>query len=205
MDLIFSTFDGDSQEEKDIRDELIELLESVDAYKEKSKGTKRVKPVDPKVKSFEYVTDPLERWRVFSAIDKEGSKKILPHNMEVRDGHRVFFFPNYGEVLIEKMYEKRYGETDWAYASATYIMKIETFFRFADEIIIKGAINRTFLGELYRSDDAFRQIHGPKWAEHVLEHFGIIMGVENEKHTEEEIKKLYELAERVKMSRKIRE
>jgi len=203
LDLIYSTFDGESEEEYSIREELMQLLESGDSYKAESKatGVRRSIGVGPKTK--EYVTDPHTRWKLISLLDKEYSRKFLPKGKEVIDGHRVFLLPSLDSVVIERMYEKRTGKRVNAYGSATYIMESEEFFRNIDDIIINGAINRTELRELSETEKATKIIHSSVWGESIKRYFGV--NEENERYSEEDIKEIDNAIANVNSSRKERE
>lgn len=203
LDLIYSTFDGESEEEYNLREELVGILETGEEYKAETGKTKRRKNNETTIKSREFVTDPHARWKLISLLDKDYSKKFLPAGCEVVDGHRVFLLPNQDKIVIEKMHEKRHGRKVSAYASATYIMETEEFFKNINSLIIEGAINRTALREISEEDKATKIIHSTSWGNKIKEYFGI--DAQNERYTEEEIAKIDKAIENVEKSRKERE
>lgn len=200
LDLIYGTFDGESKEEADIRNELIQLLSGVEEYRDTYNRTGNKRAKGEGTKKRELVTDPQARWKFISLIDKDYSKRFLPEDKGVYDGHRVFFFPNKNSIFIEKMYERRKGRIVSAYAKATYIMDANVFFENVDDIIIQGAINRKFLVGM---SDAIRIDHNSAWARKIMEYYNI--SIENREYTEEHIMKFKEAEERIKRSREERE
>ena len=202
LDLIYSTFDGETEEEYAIREELVQLLEEKDSYKAESNGVRSKSGHQSKPKSKEYVTDPHARWKLISLLDKDYSKKFLPAGKEVKDGHRVFLLPNQNNIVIERMHERKRGKKVSAYANATYVMETDEFFKNMDEIIIDGAINRSKLRELSESDMATRIIHSKGWGTSIKNYFGI--EEDNSKYTKEEIEEIDKAIEGVNKSRKER-
>ena len=203
LDLIYSTFDGDSKEESAIREELVELLETGESYRASINGKRGSISKEQSFKSREYITDPHARWKLISLLDKDYSKKFLPTGKEIMDGHRVFLLPNQDKIVIEKMHEKRYGRKVSAYGSATYIMDTEEFFKSMELIIVDGAINRTALRKLFEGEKAKKIIHTKNWGENVKEYFNI--NAENERYTEEDIIAIDKAIMSVVNSRKERE
>ena len=199
-DLIYSTFDGDTEKEVQIREELMQLLSFGDAYKSMESEGKgpRASGTGSKAIKREFVTDSQARWNFISLIDEGYSRKFLPEGVKVIDGHRLFLLPNKNEIIIEKMREKRKGRMVGAYGSATYIVGIQEFFDNMSEIIIDGSINRKFLREFVESDQALKIIHSKNWHRNIMRHYGIFK--DNDRH--EEINKA---GERVEKSRKERE
>ena len=101
------------------------------------------------------------------------------------------------------MHERRHGRKVSAYASATYIMETEEFFRNLSSLIIDGAINRTALRELSEEEKATKIIHSSAWGNKIKEYFGI--DAENERYTEAEIEEIDRAIENVEKSKKERE
>ncbi|MCI9365524.1 MAG: hypothetical protein HFJ54_02680 [Clostridia bacterium] len=202
LDLIYSTFDGESEEEYRIREELIQLLEGGESYRGESKQTESKRRRRSGVKSKEFITDPHARWKLISLLDKDYSKKFLPKGKEIVDGHRVFLMPNLSSVVIERMHEKRRGKKVNAYGSATYIMEIEEFFKNIDNVIVNGAINRTALRELAENEDATKIVHSKGWGESIKRYFEI--DEENERYSKEEIEEINKAIASVGNSRRER-
>ena len=202
LDLIYSTFDGESEEEYQIREELVDLLGISKGHKEETEKTGRTKSGENTAKVRTYITDPHARWKLISLLDKEYSKKFLPTGIEITDGHRVFLLPNQEKVVIEKMHEKRQGKKVSAYGSATYIMEADEFFKNIDNIIIEGKVNRTALREISEANQATKIIHSKSWGEAIKRYFEI--NEENERYTQEEIEEINTAIKNVEASRKER-
>lgn len=203
QDLIYSTFDGESTEEEEIRDELINLLNIGETYKDEhyEKGERRKKTIKSTTKK-EYVTDPQTRWKLLSLLDRDYSRNFLPDGKEVRDGHRVFLLPNQNQVVIEKMYEKKKGTIKSSYGSATYIMDTNDFYDNINDIIKGGAIDRKSLISLSGDSKATRITHSKFWGNSIMKHFGI--NESNERYTKEDINAIKQAADRVVSSRRER-
>lgn len=201
LDLIYSTFDGESEEDYTIREELVGIIGIGETYKTERSTGKKIKAETQGTKGKEFVTDPHSRWKLISLLDKDYSKKFLPK--EITDGHRVFLLPNQDSIVIEKMHEKRRGKKVSAYGSATYILTTDNFFKNIDDIIIDGAINRGYLRELAENEKANKIIHSKSWGESIKQYFNI--NEENEKYTEKEIQAIDDAIRNVENSRKERE
>lgn len=202
LDLIYSTFDGESEEDYQKREELVEIIGIGEAHKEEGTKNARTNTSETRTRYREFITDPHARWKLISLLDKDYSKKFLPTEKAVTDGHRVFLLPNQGKIVIEKMHEKRKGKKVGAYGSATYIMSTEEFFKKINDIIIGGAINRTKLRELSEEDCAIKIIHSSAWGETIKKYFEI--NEENQKYTQEDIEAINAAIERVESSRRER-
>ena len=201
LDLIYSTFDGESEEEYKIREELVDIIDIGDEYRETRRiGRTRIK--EKSIEQKQYITDPHARWKLISLLDSEYSKKFLPQGNEVTDGHRVFFLPNREKVVIEKMHEKKKGKKVSAYGSATYVMEAEEFFRNIGEIIIDGSINRTSLRELAEEEKATKIVHSKFWGNAIKRYFEI--DEENGRYTNEEIEAINTAIKNVENSRRER-
>lgn len=203
LDLIYSTFDGETEEEVIAREELIDFLGIGESYKadgESKIQTPRGQGTGTRGKEF--ITDPHARWKLISLLDKDYSKKFLPRDKEVADGHRVFLLPNIEKILIERMHERKAGRRVSAYGSATYIMNTDKFFENMDTIIENGAINRTFLRELSESEEATKIIHSKHWGSAIKRYFEITQ--DNERYTKEDIAEIDVAIANIEKSRKER-
>ena len=203
LDLIYSTFDGETEEEERAREELIDFLGIGESHKAETNGYKKIIRTGMGVKAKEFITDPHARWKLISLLDKDYSKKFLPKGKEVIDGHRVFLLPNQEKILIERMHEKRAGKRVSAYGSATYIMDTDMFFENMDTIIKNGAINRTFLRELSEEEKASKIIHSKYWGEAITRYFEVTP--ENVRYTKEDIIAINKAIGNIEKSRKERE
>lgn len=200
LDLICSTFDGESEEEEKIRDELIQLLPDAEEYRDTYRKTGAHREKGNGTKKRELVSDPQARWKLISLIDNDYSKRFLPDDKSVCDGHRIFFLPNHNSVIIEKMYERKKGKMVPAHNKATYIMDTDVLFDNIDDIIIGGAVNRTFL---VRMSNATGIDHNTAWGRKIREYFNIC--IENPRYKEEDIAEFLRAEERFLNSRKERE
>lgn len=203
LDLIYSTFDGETEEEVSAREELIDFLGIGESYKadgESKIQTPRGQGTGTRGKEF--ITDPHARWKLISLLDKDYSKKFLPRDKEVADGHRVFLLPNIEKILIERMHERKAGRRVSAYGSATYIMNTDKFFENMDTIIENGAINRTFLRELSENEEATKIIHSKHWGSAIKRYFEITQ--DNERYTKEDIAEIDVAIANIEKSRKER-
>lgn len=206
QDLIYSTFDGEGEEQENIRNELIQLLRTEEDYREKSEKTGARRAGRSGVKRKEFVTDHFTRWKFLSLIDKEYGKMLLPKGVSVNDGHRLFLLPSYGKVLIEKMYETKNGRMENCYGYATYIIDEEELLKNIESergIIEDNKINRGALLEMAREGTADKKIHGSNWGRSIMKYFGI--DEKNEKYSEADLEEIRKAAESVKASRKEKE
>lgn len=206
QDLIYSTFDGEEEEQEKLRNELIQLLRIDEEYREESKNTGKARARKSGIKRKEYVTDHFARWKFLSLVDKEYGKMLLPKGVTVNDGHRLFLLPSHGKVVIEKMYENRKGRMENCYGYATYIMNIEEFFKNIEGeegIIAYDKINRGVLLGLSEAGKADKKIHGGNWGKSLMKYFGI--DEKNERYSKEELEAIKKAADAVKESRREKE
>lgn len=203
QDLIYATFDGDTKEEEEIRATLIQLLAIGEEYRGEPRQTATRREGTSSEKWKNYVSDPQTRWKFISLLDKDYSKRILPQEKQVLDGHRVFLLPNQDAIIIEKMYEKRRGKMVSAYGSATYLVPTTVFYDHLDDIIKNEAINRSFLYEMSELEMATPIMHSKNWGRNIMKYFGI--DADNERYTIEEFKEILKAADRVSQSRRERE
>ena len=125
--LIYSTFDDN----KEMRDRLVNYLgahatdvkgENTGEKREESKG--KIKDTGER----ETVTDPYERWRLFSLLDENYTKEYV-------DGYVMVGLPKLQKTVIEKMLKEKNGKTIPARGVATFSMGIDKFEEIKDEII----------------------------------------------------------------------
>lgn len=209
LDLIYSTFDGESKEEYRIRDELIQLLEISQEYRGKNRIQKGQtgETNENKATKKEYILDPHARWKLISLLDRDYSRKCLPQGVTITDGHSVSILPNLGVVFIEKMLQKRFGRQVSSYGRASIIVQADFFFEHLYEIIAvdKKSINRQFLLEMERKGQGFvtRITHHKNWGKHIMKYFNI--NERNSIYTKEEIEEIEKTAQIVENSRQERE
>lgn len=209
LDLIYSTFDGESKEEYRIRDELIQLLEISQEYRGKNRIQKGQtgETNENKAMRKEYILDPHARWKLISLLDRDYSRKCLPQGVTITDGHSVSILPNLGVVFIEKMLQKRFGRQVSSYGRASIIVQADFFFEHLYEIIAvdKKSINRQFLLETERKEQGLvtRITHHKNWGKHIMKYFNI--NERNSIYTKEEIEEIEKTVQIVENSRQERE
>lgn len=175
--LIYSTFpDSESAE---IRDELLSCLAKT---REKNAGAlKGRKQVFQEQRSEnKAIKNPCLRWNMIESLDSEYSQEFL------EDGHVVFYLPNAGKYIIEKLYERNNQN---AYGAATYILD-EGSEKNNGKIIKDGKIIKKALINL-RKEERVRKIIHTGWDNAICEYFDI---EENRKYTDEQIDRIKELA-----------
>ena len=206
FDLICSTFDGETEEEQSIREELMQLLK-LEGKENSGKGssTPRAKgetDKDPGPIRKEFVSDPHTRWKLISLLDKNYSKGDLIDILRITDGHRIFFLPKFDSVIIEKMLETRKGMLVSSYAKATYIFSKDVFSKFAVAMIEDGKVDRTILSKMEEHGYATKIVHNRRWGEKLKEYFGI--SVENG-YSKEEVEEIDRAIANVEKSKQERE
>ena len=200
--LIFSTFPN--PEDIDIYQRLLSNLSDVaqSIYDKKGnkdtshKDLKNIKPNNvstPKIQQEDNrkTTDPCARWKLIAKIDSDYSQEYL------KDGHVIFYLPNNGKYIIEKLFTK---DLRPAYGAATYILSENEFEKNENVIISKNSkVNRSVLPSLKsQSDDIDKLVH-TGWANAIVRYFDL----ENlEKYTENQIEEFKKIAEQVENSKK---
>lgn len=128
--LIYSTYPEPSDKEK--RDYLVEKYLQINEVK-----TRNEEKVDSKDRSSEKsksnkgkqtITDPYQRWKLFSALDRDYTKTYL-------DGYLIVHLNNTQKTIIEKMYQKRKNAIEPSYGTATFILDTEDYIKIEKEII----------------------------------------------------------------------
>ena len=165
LDLIFSTFSG--EDEKDIREKFLKLLPDVvkDLYIQDGGSKPRPTPkphplVEPDVEPSKKGVgiDPAVRWNFIASLEEEYSKKYLV------DGHAIFYLPNYGMYIIEKLFDENKGP---AYGAATYLIPENVYLNNEEEIIQDESINRRALIKLNKGSQAKKEVHIGKWGDNI--------------------------------------
>ena len=129
MILIYTTYGDD----KDERDNLIKYL-SAHATDIKGEKTGQKKDGENKNPSKKTVTDPYERWKLFSLLDPNYSKKYV-------GGYLIVKLHNTQKVIIEKMYEKKNKEIIPAYGTATFTLDIDEYEKIENELVQNKKFN----------------------------------------------------------------
>ena len=127
--LVYSTYDQVS--EKDLRDSLMNYIytNNGDMHDEgTSNGEKKEIGKERIVTTRKTVTDPFQRWRLFSLLYENYDKRYV-------DGYLIVYFDNLDRVVIEKMFDKKFGRNYPAYGKRTYAMPLEEYIQIEDEVI----------------------------------------------------------------------
>lgn len=157
--LVYSTYDQVS--EKEIRDSLMNYIytNSGDMQDEgTSNGEKKEIGKERMVTTRKTVTDPFQRWRLFSLLYENYDKRYV-------DGYLIVYFDNLDRVVIEKMFDKKFGRNYPAYGKRTYAMPLEEYIQIEDEIIQRDRngnerINISRLRKAAKeSDDVYTTTH----------------------------------------------
>ena len=135
MILIYSTYEDD----KDMRDELVKYL-SAQATDLKGEKNKRENKNSKKGKTAEIKTntDPYERWKFFSALDKNYTKKYV-------DGYVIVNLSNTQKTIIEKMYKTYKGQIEPSYGVATFIIDTDEYLKIEEEVITENGFDISIL------------------------------------------------------------
>jgi len=142
MILIYSTYEDD----KDMRDELVKYLSaeasefSREREKRETKNHKKSKTAEIKTN-----TDPYERWKFFSALDKNYTKKYV-------DGYVIVNLNNTQKTIIEKMYKTYKGQIVPSYGVATFVIDTDEYLKIEDEIITENGMNIAVLRKLIKEN-----------------------------------------------------
>ena len=127
--LVYSTYDQVS--EKELRDSLMNYIytNSGDMHDEgTSNGDKKEIGKERIATTRKTVTDPFQRWRLFSLLYENYDKRYV-------DGYLIVYFDNLDRVVIEKMFDKKFGKNYPAYGKRTYAMPLEEYIQIEDEVI----------------------------------------------------------------------
>ena len=127
--LIYTTYGDD----KNKRDNLVEYLSaySTDLNGESTKQRGEGKGEKDSKKT---ITDPYERWKLFTLLDPNYSKKYV-------GGYLVVKLHNTQKAVIEKMYEKKNGKIISAYGTATFVLDVDEYEKLENELIVNNKFN----------------------------------------------------------------
>ena len=193
LTLLYSTFS--KKEDSDIRDDLIKYLDEPEETNHTSTGKTRLSELKFKRTEGETriqnrsVTDPCSRWNLIAELDQDYSQEYL------KDGNMIFYLPNQGKYIIEKLYNKNF---DKAYGSATYILDEDEIRKNKTDIVKDGKIDKSILVEMRRNKKADRIIH-TGWSNGICRYFDIENSSNYTKEQTENIKKLAKQVEESKI------
>lgn len=201
--LIYSTFPN--LEDKQLRDELIKNMqkpeESIhqksDRKTEKDSEKVDKNSLDNQTKNVSNKYDPCAKWNLITALDSEYTQKYL------KDGYIVFYMPNQGKYIIEKLYNSAKKP---AFGAATYILDENLFEEHEknvlteDKIIQNEKINVSVLRKLKSSKTkGIDKIVHVNWGEALCRYFEID---DSSKYSENQKNEIRKLAKEVELSKK---
>lgn len=189
--LIYSTFPSDEEKDVKLRNKFMSYMSGPVNVISESTGDKKGPKGEESENQNKYITDPCARWNLISSLDKDYSQEYL------RDGHIVFYLPNQGKYVIEKLYDKNNKP---AYGAATYVLDEVVFKVHETDILNDRVINKTALVSLNKAKvQGVKKLVHTSWGNSILKFFDI----ENpQKYTEEEKIEIKKQAERVEKSKK---
>ena len=200
LNYIYSVFDGDSTEETTAREELEQVLymDSEKIYGSSNGSGQRRRGNNTNRKNVRnYITMPRSRWKLISLLDTNYESELLA------DSHVIFKLPNAnnGEIVIEKLYEKKGDRIVPSYGQATYILSEEEFV--SNDIIIeengKKYVDRKKLMELARDGKATKFVHSKNWGRAIKDYFGVEK--ENSIYSKEDIEQIDKAISSIEKSR----
>lgn len=80
------------------------------------------------------ITDPYQRWRLFTLLDPNYTKKYI-------DGYLIVNLLNTRKTIIEKMYQKKDKKLEPAYGTATFILDTEEYDKISEKLIENEKFN----------------------------------------------------------------
>lgn len=163
--LVYSTFpkptDVETREALFIVANLLDVENSI--HKGQGSGIKRRKGEGTTKKKDYTPSDPCARWNLLSKLDDEYSEDLL------KDGTIIFFLPNSGKYIIEKLFVANHQP---AYGAATYILGEDIYKKYEARIIQDGRINRSQLVDLNIGKQAAKYVHRG-WGKAICREFDI--------------------------------
>lgn len=216
VSLVSAVFDGQTQEEQEIRERLAQYynIESGMINSKGKTGTTKRKVLnkdqteEPKRKIK--MRDPGAKYNFLASID-EG----VTVEAGIIDGHIIFHYPNIdgGTVLIEKLHKIKTNQENGSIEikadneSATYVLSEEEFIKMKSSLIQDGKIDRTQLTQKWwitRDPEHWIPHNGVDyWERALMERFEI--SEENSRYSLEDLKRIQELKEKSIESKKMEE
>lgn len=132
--VIGSIFPEETEEDREIRDLLIDECLRIDSEIENNKvGNKRKEGGEKPIDYYKHITDPFARISLIKAFDEDYSFEMTS------DGHAVVKLPNLKSVVIEKMLDKN---KEPSYGASTFILDEEYYEKNSFRIKKDGKIDR---------------------------------------------------------------
>lgn len=194
LSTIITMFDDEGSAE--IREELFQTLRISEEERPepKSQTINRQRGNGEKTRGREYEFDPCYKFQLLAQIDKDYRTKLT------KDGHMIFELPNLNKVIIEKMFKRTKHGISNANGAATYILDLDTLN--SEEIVTEEkTTNRSKLYELAKIGKVSRYYHTKNWGDTIKEIFDI---EHSSRHTPEDKKKIDDIIEKTKRTRKLR-
>lgn len=190
--LIGSIFPEETEEDREIRDLLIDECLKIDSEIENNKvGNKRKEGDNKSVEYYKHITDPFARMSLIQAFDEDYSFEMTS------DGHAVVRLPNLKSVVIEKMLDKN---KEPAYGVATCILDEEYYEENSFRIKKDGKIDRQEVKEDANSKQIIKFSHFiNSWGRNIKNYF---LYEKKANWSKEKSDKIDEAIERVKRSDK---
>ena len=162
--VIGSIFPEETEEDREIRDLLIDECLKIDSEMESSKVGNKRKDGDKKtVDYYKHITDPFARISLIKAFDENYSFEMTS------DGHAVVKLPNLKSVVIEKMLDKN---KEPAYGVATCILDEEYYEKNSFRIKKDGKIDRQEMNEAAYSNQVEKFSHFiNSWGRNIKNYF----------------------------------
>ncbi len=191
--LIGSIFPEESEEDKNNRSYLIGECLTIDSeIVSKGETEERIEEKGKKNKYQKHITDPFDRMRLISALDKDYYFEMT------LDGHMIAYLPNFQEVIIEKILDKSGNPS---YGAATYILDEEYYNKNKSRIIKNNKVCRQEIIKDIGLKEVSKIIHlVDSWGKDIKTHFGI---EEGSRWSEEDLMKIEEAIERIKRNQSI--
>lgn len=188
--LIGSIFPEETEEDREIRDLLIDECLRIDSEIENNKlGNKRKKGREKTGDYYKHITDPFARMSLIQALDEDYSFEMTS------DGHAVVKLPNLKSVVIEKMLDKN---KEPSYGAATYILDEQDYDNNRFAIKRDGKINRQETLKLIKPEQKIVHLINT-WGENLKNYF---INNQEPNWDEENLNAIDEAIERVKRSDK---
>ncbi len=205
ISLVYAVFDGQTQEEQKIRENLAQYYHiengiiNSSGNNESGKRKRGFKSEEQgESKRTIRMRDPGAKYNLLASIDKD-----VKIEEGIIDGHIIFHYPNIDEgiVLIEKLHritsnrENGITEIRADNQSATYVMSEEEFIKMKSQLIQDGRIDRTQLTQRWwvtRDPEHWIPHTGAKGWEYALKE-RFLLNHENQRYSSEELKIIEEL------------
>lgn len=191
--VIGSIFPEETEEDREIRDLLIDECLKIDSEIENNKvGNKRKNGDNKSNDYYKHITDPFARISLIKALDKDYSFEMTS------DGHAIVKLPNLKKVIIEKMLDKN---KEPSYGAGTYILDELYYEDNSFRIKKDGKIARQEIIKDIDSKQVTRIIHSiNSWGKNIKSYF---IDEQKSNWSKEELKTINEAIDRVKRSEKI--